>query len=711
MRANVVRGNGFRGALNYALAPQKRAKVVGGNLEGRSPRELASEFAVSRSLRPDCIRPVWHCSLSAPQTERPTTEQWEQAAELLMRSAGLSPEKHQYVVVHHGDAAHDHVHVYASRIALDGSIWHGQHEANLVQDATDRIERELGLTVTRDRQSPCFQPKSTVKCSNRETEMWARKGVDIPPKYYIAASLEGALEAGAKSWDDLAAALELDGIDLQKNKRGAGYRLNYVEPVTGEECSYKASDIGKSYSFKRVASELEENMNGQNRRTQRESQGEGGGRSSQRNITEPRKDESPPGGDSDHCQDSSKSVAVSSSSTETGDLVQPNNGGDIDDGNLGLVRISTRPVEGKSSELGQGRPKISINDAGNSSLGAAKSISIEGDSMDREALKIQVQEAIKEVLAEAGGERIELMKFAAALKERRIEAKLHYNERLKRIMGFGLDVESEHYQGHEVGIPWQSIRERIELPGGMKKLDKPVFTISSSASAERGGTRRTREEALEVARIRVPELFDGIEMSEEDGWGLFSNNTGEVLFFENPDGNSIRVNQNTYEAVAAALVYGHERWQGDIEVTKKDPEFAALCLKAADEHGIPISNREELERIVHGDMKPASTLKETPKTPFSAYAETLEKIIQYEGYASLGDNEAIKAGLRKKLDEMVQHGVEVTPGDLKALAEKLSSQIGYPEQSCIAEEYLQQLGHAPAPEIEDWQDQRPDMGW
>nr|WP_321514134.1 relaxase/mobilization nuclease domain-containing protein [uncultured Pseudodesulfovibrio sp.] len=699
MRANVVRGDGFRGALNYALASQKHATIVGGNLEGRSPRELASEFAVSRSLRPDCIRPVWHCSLSAPQTERPTPEQWEQAAELLMRSAGLSPEKHQYVVVRHGDAAHDHVHVYASRIGLDGSIWHGQHEANLVQDATDKIERELGLTVTRDRQNPRFQPKSTVKCSKRETEMWARKGVDVPPKYFIAASLEGALEAGAKSWDDLVAALELDGIGLQKNKRGTGYRLNYVEPVTGEECSYKASDIGKSYSFKRVASELEENMNGQDRRNQRESQGEGGERSSQRNITEPSQDESSTGGDSDYCQDSSKSVAVSSSSTETGDLVQPNNRGDLDDGNLGLVRVSKRSFGGKSSELGQDRPKISSNDAGDSSLGAAKFVSVKEDVvMDRETLKKQVQTTISGIL-DKEDERIELMEFARLLKEKGIESKLHYNEKINKIMGFGLDLEGEHFQGHEVAIPWQSIRNRIILPEAMQKLDKPTFTLSAATESDGDGYTLpipvcSREEALEAARRRAPGLFEGFEMSEdEDGWGLFSVN-GEVQFCEPPDGKRIIVNQESYEAIAAAIVYGNARWgEGNVLVTSKDPKFIEKCLRSADEYGIQIANREELERIINGDIQSKPQPKDKPAVPFSTYAETLEKLVEYEGYASLGENEQIKAGLREKLNEMAQEGVLVGPEDMKKLADKISDQIGYPEQAELAAKYLQKIGY------------------
>jgi len=710
MRANVVRGDGFRGALNYALASQKNAMIVGGNLEGQSPRELASEFAVSRSLRPDCVRPVWHCSLSAPEIERPSPEQWGQAAELLLHTAGLSPERHQYVVVRHGDAAHDHVHVYASRIGLDGTIWHGQHEASLAQDATDRIERELGLTITRDRKSPRFQPKNTVKCSKRETEMWARKGVDIPPKYFIAVSLDGALESGVKSWGDLAGAMELDGIELKKNKRGAGYRLNYVEPVTGEECSYKASDIGKAYSFKRVALKIEENMNGKNQRTPGEGQNEIEAGSAPRDIDVPHEDQSQAGRSAFDAQNDSRSNShqfdFNSADSSGGNVGQR----DPDVGNHSVVGVQIQQPGDESVQLGQGCFSIPEDAPGNSRVDSKQSLSVKEEfSMDREAMKIQVQEAIKEVLPNDEGNQIELMKFAAALKERQIEAKLHYNERLNKIMGFGLDVEGEHFQGHEVGIPWQSVRERLILPDAMKKMDKPVLTISPSSSTNGEGLRRTCQEALESARRRAPELFDDIEMSEEEGLAFFSNAEGQVQFYEHPDGNSIQVNENTYEAVAAALVYGHEKWEGDIEVTRKDPEFAALCLKAADQYGIPISNREELERIVHGDMKPVSSPKESPKIPFTAYAETLEKLIEYEGYASLGDNEAIKAGLREKLDKMAQQGVESSPQDVQVLAEKLASQLGYPEQAEAAEEYLQKVGHVAT--FEDHNTQRLGMAW
>lgn len=711
MRPNVVRGAGFRGVLNYALSPQKGAAIVGGNLDGLDPRELASEFSISRQLRPECGRPVWHVSLSAAPGEQLTDQQWNEAAEILVESVGLSPVSHQFVAIRHQDTEHDHVHVIASRIGLGGQLWHGQHDAEAAQKASDLIERQLGLVVTRNRNSSEYRPAKTVKCTKRETEMWLRKGVDIPPKYFIAASLEVALQAGAKSWDDLGAALKLDGIDLQKNKRGAGYRISYVEPATGEECLYKASDIGKSYSYKQVARILEENVHGQNRPNPRKGQENGGQRSTERNIAKPCQDEQEAGRDPLDSKDASKPVSVSTFPTEASDFVQPDNGGPFTGGDAGVVRDQGFPSPGKSSELGQGGREISANDARNSAVGAAKSLTVEVDKMDREALKNKVQKAIEEVLAEADGERIELKMLVAALRKRQVETKLHFNQKLKRIMGFGLDLEDEHFQGHEVGIPWQSIRNRIILPEAMKKLDKPTFIISSAESVPGCSLpKSTRQEALEAAKIRAPQIFDGINMSEEDdGWALFQKTDGEVQFYEQPQGHSLCVNKDSYEAVAAALIYGNERWgDGNVVVANKDPRFIEKCLKAADEFGIRIDNREELERIVRGDIQQALSSKEKLKTPLSDYSETLEKLIEYEGYASLGDNEAIKAELRKRLDEMAQLGVDSTPKDIQNLVDKLASQIAYPEQAEAAHMYLQQIGCSS--EFEAHQVQRP-MDW
>ncbi|WP_207259688.1 relaxase/mobilization nuclease domain-containing protein [Desulfovibrio sp. Huiquan2017] len=718
MRPNVVRGSGFRGVLNYALSAKKGAVIVGGNLDGVNPRELASEFSISRQLRPECGRPVWHVSLSAAPGEHLTDQQWNKAAEILVESVGLSSASHQFVAIRHQDTEHDHIHVIASRIGLGGELWHGQHDADAAQKASDLIERQLGLVVTRNRDSSKYRPQKTIKCSKREAEMWLRKGVEIPPKFVIAAAIDEAL-LKSKSWEDLTAGLSLSGIELKRNARGAGYRLNYVEPTTGEECSYKASDIGKSYSYKQVARVLEENVNGQNRPNEGESSGAGRERSAQRDTGRPRPNESTTGRNFINPQDVFQSAGSGSKpKTETDPTVQSLDGHDLGAGHHWVDRGPVQQPRNESVQLGQGSAKIPNDAPGISAMGASKSLTIEEDTkMDRESLQNQVRATISEIMDQEE-ERIELMDFAAALREKGIEAKLHYNEKIKKIMGFGLDCEGEHFQGHEVGIPWQSIRQRIILPEPMKKLDKPIFIISSAEDDEGGLPTPTcsRQEALEAARNRAAELFEGIQMEEEeDGWALFSNEQGEVQFYEQPDGRKLYVNQDSYEAVAASLIYGNARWgEGNVMVTSKSPRFIEKCLRAADEYGIQIANREELERIINGDIqsKPSPNPKDAPKVPFAAYAETLEKLVEFEGYASLGDNEKIKADLRGKLEDMSRKGVLVEPGELKKLAEKLADQIdqiGYPEQAEAAEKYLHGIGYEP--KFEDQDRHRPGMDW
>jgi len=77
MKAKVSRGAGFRGLLDYIYGPGEdnhpgRAVPVSGagNVLGTDPRDLARQFAVSRQLRPDIKKPVWHCSLSLPPGEK-----------------------------------------------------------------------------------------------------------------------------------------------------------------------------------------------------------------------------------------------------------------------------------------------------------------------------------------------------------------------------------------------------------------------------------------------------------------------------------------------------------------------------------------------------------------------------------------------------------------------------------------------------------------
>ena len=274
MKGNVVRGSGFRGVLNYLLReegtnrPRPGAYLAGGNLDGHDPRSLANEFAVSRKLRTDIERPVWHTSLSLPEGENLTDERWQEAAEKLMTKIGMDPNLHQWTLVRHDDTDYEHAHLVASRIGLDGSIWYGRWEARLVHEATQEIEQEMGLTLTPGpdtaeedyRQRPGANSEGPqVKITQKERLAWESKGVAIPPKVEVASALEVAINYGDGTLEDLKQRLELEGITTHVNqaKTGRINGLSFEVERGGETCRYKASQIHKSYGWKNLSPRLE----------------------------------------------------------------------------------------------------------------------------------------------------------------------------------------------------------------------------------------------------------------------------------------------------------------------------------------------------------------------------------------------------------------------------------------------------------------------
>jgi len=114
--AKITTGAGFRGSLDYlmsrkadggqgagqgaqqkaqaahgklpgeeagdgpAYARGERHRVIGGNMSGQTPRELAAEFGAIRRQRASISKPVHHVSLSAAEGERLTIEQWQGVA-------------------------------------------------------------------------------------------------------------------------------------------------------------------------------------------------------------------------------------------------------------------------------------------------------------------------------------------------------------------------------------------------------------------------------------------------------------------------------------------------------------------------------------------------------------------------------------------------------------------------------------------------------
>lgn len=241
MKAKVMRGAGFRGALNYVLNPEKDARRVGGNMAGATPRELAREFAAVRQLRPDIAKPVWHCSLSLPPGERLDGEKWEAIAADFMGRMGFDPDATPWIAVRHQDTGHEHIHIVASRVGLDGKVWLGQWEARRAIETTQALERAHGLTVT-----PGLRSRA-----DRRGETAAERGRAVDDGFMsVRRQIQRAIDRelpDRPTAAELAKRLAADGIEMRVHTASTG-RVSGVSFAVGNQ-AYKGSALGKRYSW------------------------------------------------------------------------------------------------------------------------------------------------------------------------------------------------------------------------------------------------------------------------------------------------------------------------------------------------------------------------------------------------------------------------------------------------------------------------------
>ncbi|MGF1981097.1 MAG: relaxase/mobilization nuclease domain-containing protein [Nostoc sp. CmiSLP01] len=180
MITKIKANKSFRGTTKYVIEKEK-AKIIGGNMYGKTTDKLVEQFTLSAHLNPQLKDPCYHLMLSVPKTDRPLND--DELANLsqrhfatvivLSRLKGDESQVKQYdkrisdsklnqlvdefietelpaydfFIARHSDKEHDHTHIVASRVNnLDGKsirTWnnyaYSEHSARL-------LEREFHLT-------------------------------------------------------------------------------------------------------------------------------------------------------------------------------------------------------------------------------------------------------------------------------------------------------------------------------------------------------------------------------------------------------------------------------------------------------------------------------------------------------------------------------------------------------------------------------------
>ncbi len=174
MITKIKANKSFRGTTKYVLEKEK-AKIIGGNMYGRTTNDLVEQFTLSAHLNPLLKDPCYHLMLSVPKTDRTLnddelaniSERHFASLIVLSRLKGdeaqvKQPDKriddaklkqlvdefietelpaYDFFIARHSDKENDHTHIVASRVNnLDGKsirTWnnyaHSEHSARLLE--------------------------------------------------------------------------------------------------------------------------------------------------------------------------------------------------------------------------------------------------------------------------------------------------------------------------------------------------------------------------------------------------------------------------------------------------------------------------------------------------------------------------------------------------------------------------------------------------
>ena len=264
MIVNQKKNASFRSTLEYVLGKEK-STIIDTNMGGETLRQLAAEFAAARRHRPNLKRACGHIIISIPHRsadhlkgeyhERLDDSQYVAIAHRWLKGMeflgeGLSCS--QYLIARHHDTLHEHIHIIASRIRMDGSVVSDSWDYRRSEVIVRQLEKEFNLeptpcsnsrvaqkveekgisTTVADRRAPTQKQKHhdsgfpTVKqrlaslideaCSDSPTvtQLIGRlqhQGVIVHPQFSTKGLFKEAI------------AFELDGVKVAGNKLGSAY--------------------------------------------------------------------------------------------------------------------------------------------------------------------------------------------------------------------------------------------------------------------------------------------------------------------------------------------------------------------------------------------------------------------------------------------------------------------------------------------------------
>ena len=237
MSAKLIKGKGFRGALEYDLK-QGKGVLLETNMAGQTPKELAREFGIIRALRPTLGKAVCHVSLSIHPTEHLTDEQWCEAAKRWLSGMGFT--NNQYVVSRHTNTEHPHIHILVNRIDLEGNVVSDAHDYKRQEAIMRTLEKEWSLTTV-----PMSQSAARKAPTKGEVEQVLRTG-ESSYRMKLQQIIDAALTQPC-TLSSFTKKLEQAHVSVRMNTAKTGFISGISFSMDG--IAFKGSSLGHQYTW------------------------------------------------------------------------------------------------------------------------------------------------------------------------------------------------------------------------------------------------------------------------------------------------------------------------------------------------------------------------------------------------------------------------------------------------------------------------------
>ncbi len=242
MIAKIVKGQGFKGVVNYILDQSKGTEILDSDgIRLKSPETIIESLISQAGMNPRLKKPVGHTSLdfSAQDKEKLTNDVMVQIARDYMSQMGIKDT--QYLIGRHYDKEHPHIHLVFNRVDNNG------------RTITDRNDHFRSEKICKD----LTQKYKLYFAQGKENVKEHRLREPDKTKYEIYNSLKQTVPK-CQNWDQLICELKGQNTGVSFKNKG---KTDEIQGVIFEKNGYtfNGSKVDRQFSYSKISQQLKFN--------------------------------------------------------------------------------------------------------------------------------------------------------------------------------------------------------------------------------------------------------------------------------------------------------------------------------------------------------------------------------------------------------------------------------------------------------------------